>query len=85
MRIEEDKILGNTRGMKLGDTLGQEEASPILGVGFYGESKVEIGEKASIEYRVMVTGKVQQEEEGRHMLKAVNQALQGSWIKWQHF
>ena len=69
MRIEEDKSLGNTRGMKLGDALGQEEASYRLGLGFSGETKVEIDDKAS---------KVQQEEEDRHMLKAVNQALQGS-------
>ena len=84
-RIEEDKILGNTRGMKLGDAFGQEEASSRLGLGFSRESKIEIGDKSSKDYRVMVTGKVQQEEEDRHMLKAVNQALQGSWTKWQHF
>ena len=85
LRIEENKILGNTRGGKLGDALGHSDAPQRLGLGFAGDKIVSDVEKSSKAFRMMITSMVQQEEEERHTLKAVNQALQGSWTKWQNF
>ena len=85
LRVEEKKIIGNSRGGTLGDALGLGETSCRLGLGFSGDVVIGNEDKSSKSYRELITGMVRTEDEEQHTVKAINQALQGSWTKWKSF
>ena len=85
MRVEEKKIIGIKRGGTVGDALGQDKASCRLGLGFAGDIAIKDTDKTSKSYRELITGMLRLEDEEKHTLKAISQALQGSWTRWQHF